>query len=656
MKIKNILNKLAVTAMGACLFITPSCDYLDVVPEEQVMPEDAMKTYNGALGFLYSAYAFSANTTYGDIPYGAYLAETFCTADDIINPHAWVSDAGTTGSYVLMNTLSTQNCNDFWRHDFNGIGQCLFFLEQLDKSDCVERGIVPAAEAEEWRHEAKALMGYYHFLLLRRYGPIPIMTERVALTTPQSEFKGRYHFDYCVEEIVKMLDEAAAGLPASRSAVYTGRMTSTICKAIKAKLLLLAASPLYNGKFPYPDWKNTNFETPGYGYELVSHTYDRSKWERALQATEEAIQWAESQGERSIYRGDEYVNSEITLDNVYIPGGADDEFKKAVLRMKYLTYSGDGEGNHEAIMTTTSTDITTMWFAGYPRNFMTTSDGIIRSGYSGINPTLNAVKWFLTENGLTIETDPEFPAESEWYKSAGLPDGGHRRNYIINLNTKREPRFYAWIGFDGGDYAQKLADGEPVYLNFLSKEAQGLNASARDCTQTGFLSMKHMPPTMTVTKAWAYANYRSPAKKVIRLAELYLNRAECNAVLGNDDAAIRDVNVIRTRAGAKNLTNSMVASGGISVLEWVKRERAIEFFAESMRYWDLRRWVEADKYIGLGMRQGLNALEKENPSFEEFNKPVSLPFPYTWGPRLYLYPIYSDDIYANPQLVQAPGY
>ena len=100
-----------------------------------------------------------------------------------------------------------------------------------------------------------------------------------------------------------------------------GRMTSTICKAIKAKVLLLAASPLYNGSFPYPDFKNTNWETPGYGQELISHTYDASKWNRAYAAANEAINWAENQGDRAIYRGNEYVNANINLDDVYIPGG-----------------------------------------------------------------------------------------------------------------------------------------------------------------------------------------------------------------------------------------------------------------------------------------------------------------------------------------------
>ena len=87
------------------------------------------------------------------------------------------------------------------------------------------------------------------------------------------------------------MDTAATILPAVRETDDLGRATSTICKALKARVLLCAASPLWNGSFPYPNWKNVNFETPGYGMDLVSTTYDRSKWERALTAAQEAI-WA----------------------------------------------------------------------------------------------------------------------------------------------------------------------------------------------------------------------------------------------------------------------------------------------------------------------------------------------------------------------------
>lgn len=657
MKLYKIFNNigLAVLSAGMCAGVS-SCNYLDIVPPEQVQVKDAMENHQNALGFLYSCYAFSKNDNVGEVPYGNYLYDINTTADDILNPHAWASDGNGGPALILLNTLTAQNARDYWGHNYNGIGQCLLFLEQLDACDPLGRGVITAEEDREWRAEAKALSAYYHSIILRRYGPICILEKRLPLDASQSEFPGRYHFDYCVNWICEQLDEAAKDLPAIRDVADMGRMTSTICKAVKAQVLLLAASPLWNGSFPYPDFKNTSWETPGYGYELVSRTYDPEKWTRALAAANEAISWAENQGRRAIYTGDEYVNANINLADLYIPGGASDEFKKAVLRMRYLHYACENEGNREAIMTLVPGGLTTHWFASFPRNIMTLNSGTVLSGYSGFNPTLNAVKRFLTVDGYMPENDPNFPDESEWYQSAGLNDEGVGRSRIINLCVGREPRFYAWIGFDGGDYAMKIANGQPVHLNMLSSRAQGYNSATRDNSVTGFMCQKFMPPVMQISANNAYVGYVSPSRSMIRLAEMYLIRAECNAALGNVGEALRDINVLRRRAGAAELTEGMVNAGGMNIMEWVKNERAIEFFAESKRFFDVRRWAEGEKYFGLGKRQGLNALAKMDPTFEEFNQPTKLPYTYTWGNKLYLYPIEYGDVYANPQLVQNPGY
>ena len=64
----------------------------------------------------------------------------------------------------------------------------------------------------------------------------------------------------------------------------------------------------------------------------------------------------------------------------------------------------------------------------------------------------------------------------------------------------------------------------------------------------------------------------------------------------------------------------------------------------------------ADDYPGEGKNEGLNAIEKLDPSFEEFNKRVLVNQPFRWNKRMYLMPIDYNEIIKNPQLVQAPGY
>lgn len=85
----------------------------------------------------------------------------------------------------------------------------------------------------------------------------------------------------------------------------------------------------------------------------------------------------------------------------------------------------------------------------------------------------------------------------------------------------------------------------------------------------------------------------------------------------------------------------------------------MELYEEGFRYYDVRRWMIAPTMLKAGVRYGLNGLV-ENPSFEEFNQPTLIDQPFKWDNRLYLMPIWSrqgmDELYSNPQLVQAPGY
>ena len=672
MKLKNIFTGTMISLLTASAVGVSSCNYLDIVPPEQVGVNDGMENHTNALGFLYSCYNPMTNVASSELPYYFYLSDLVFANDDILNPHTWATDGGSNGyaGLILLNTLSASKNNPVWTHYYKGIGQCLLFLDKMDECNVVGRGIVDAGEAAEWRAEAKALIAYYHFLLLRRYGPIVICDSRVSMGTPTSGYKGRYHFDYCVDWIADQLDEAEKDLPDYRIEAETGRMTKAICKAIKAQMYLIAASPLWNGQFPYTDFRNTNFETPGYGTELVSRTFDKAKWQRAYDAADEAIRFAESKGNNEIYKGD-YLEKNTDLDHYWIPGNVDDDFKRSVLRMKSLFCTGKGEGNNESIwemIVDNNYYAGTMWLhnPAMPPNMMK-AGAEIQSGNGALNPTLNAVTHFLTKDGYLPENDPNFTPESRWYESAGLPSEGLRRDKVINLNVNREPRFYAWIGFDGGDFMLKLIDGKPVRLNLMQNHNpndakdiigyHGYQPKQRDNGCTGYMYQKHQPATMQINAAsGGYMGFTEQAIKVIRLAEIYLIRAEAAAQLDKTQQAIDDVNEIRERAGAEPLRENMIGVGGMSLLDWVLNERRIEFFAESHRYFDIRRYLKGEQCIGYGKRMGLNILEKENPTFEEFNKPVVLPYPYTWGNKLYLYPIPQDEVYANPQCVQNPGY
>src|SRR5690606_32063059 len=102
--------------------------------------------------------------------------------------------------------------------------------------------------------EVKFLKAFYHFFLMKLYGPIAIVDENLPISaTPEETQVYREPIDVCVDYIVGLLDEAIEDLPPvlNDPGLELGRITKTIALAVKAKVLVWAASPLFNGNPDY---------------------------------------------------------------------------------------------------------------------------------------------------------------------------------------------------------------------------------------------------------------------------------------------------------------------------------------------------------------------------------------------------------------------
>lgn len=641
--LKNI-GKIALLSLALCGGTT-SCNYLDVVPPEQASLPDATKDPESTLGFLFSCYGGIRN------PFDYQTVEA--GADEYVLPPLW-----NTGSQKITWDLNLPtNIADGWSwgSNYRFIGQCLLFLQQLPHA----RGVTDE-QKRAWAAEANFLLAYYHMVTLVAYGPCPITDTYIDQATPESEYNGRMHFDYVKDWICQKFDEVCEDgqLPATRTGDEWGRATSVMAKALKARLLVYAASPLFNGSFPYKDWENTNFETPGYGKELISLKYDRKKWEVAKAACQEAITAAEAAGHKLFSLEDaQSLYQQAGLPLPFVPfksaeGGTadkDKEFMERVQLMRYVVTTRYKEGNRETIWGLANQG--TMIIGSLPHRVIKNNQGTWKAGYSGVSPTLNTVEHFYTENGVPIEKDKQFYPQSEWYQSAGVTD----RSDIIKLNTRREPRFYAWIAFDGGDMGSRIYGGQPLKLEMRNSELHGYNPSSfnRDNCVTGYLSQKFIEPTFAWT-ASAEEKQDKP-RPLIRMAELYLNLAECCAALDEVPQALAQLNIVRKRAGIRELTTSDVTDD-MPIMKWVQNERFVELWGEGHRYYDIRRWMIAPEYMSAGVRRGLNAMSKLDPSFEEFNTPVVISQDFKWTNRMYFLPVFENEVYKNPQLVQAPGY
>lgn len=629
---------------GAC-----ACNFLDIVPPEQAKLKDATKNKDAALGFLHSCYAGIQN------PYNYSTVEA--SSDEWVLPLLW----GESAQKICWGENTAANIADGWRWGtyYRYIGQCLLAKQEFLKAKNLDEN-----DVKKWCVELDFLIAYYHMQVLILYGPCPITDHYIAQNTPENLFPGRSHFDYVVKWICDKFDAVAnSGLlePDSYSDDEWGRATSIMAKALKARLLLYAASPLWNGEFPFREWKNKNYETPGYGYDLVSLEKNPEKWVAAKNACEEAKEAALKAGYKLFDIEDsEKLREQNKISLPYVPfkdensgvsGDQDREFKKRVMLMRYVVTTRYNEGNREII-----------WGIANQGNFINgilphrvikNNNGNWESGYSGVSPTLNILSKFYTENGEIPAKDDNFYREEEYYQRAGISDANPLRKEIIKFNTKREPRFYAWFAFDGGDMGSKLKEGNPLTIDLKNPEMHGFNSDLfnRDNNVTGFYCQKFLEPNF----AWNKSGRATEAKPriLIRLAELYLNLAECYAELGYNHEAIEELNVIRRRAGIRELTMDDLTK--MSALEWVRNERTVELWGEGHRYYDVRRWMIAKDVMGAGVRKGLNATVK-GPSFEEFNKPVEVNQPFKWYDRMYLLPLFHNEVYKNPQFVQAPGY
>jgi hypothetical protein len=649
---KKILLALAIT----CTAI--SCDYLSVIPPEQADLDDLITDNATALNHLYGCYGFLLEEIR---IFPDFTSLDGGGTDECVEPQEWghmcslVRYNMLTPEYITADNLQTNRYP--WTNLYNAIGYCNLFLKNMEET----KAELDPELRQQYIAEAQYLKAYYHYKALAIFGPCPISDKLLSTNISKEEIPGRSHFDYCVDYIVGLLDEAAQSLPSvDPGPDYCGRATSIACKALKARVLLLAASPMWNGSFPDKSWKNVNFETPGYGLELVSPTFSQEKWTRARTAAQEALSAATSAG-YSLFgtEASEILRTNQNIPLPAVPGKGETEediqFRTQVMMLRYMMTTNPAEGNKETIWGVPQVD-RQFRMASMPHYILNTD--VQPNGYGawgGLSPTLYTVQHFFTEKGVIPKDDPDFTPESDWYTSAEMPE-----HDIIKLNVGREPRFYAWIAFDGSEYSPVLANRQPVICHMRDPQQGGYNAAkwgTRNYCITGFLNIKYVHPNLYYTGVSNKSNYTDCyyPHALLRLAELYLILAECDAWTGNEADGLENLNAIRKRAGVPEWTSGSLAAAKKTLLDAVLEERFVELYMEDHRYFDIRRYLHGKEQMGRQNFWGLDAV-RTGPSFEEFNTPVLIPQPIQWHERQYLMPVPNDEVYSNPQMVQAPLY
>ncbi len=629
---RKILNIL----LFSLFFLITSCNYLDIVPDEYVKEENTYETPLRVKEYLYSCYSY--------LP----------TNRQISNNAYWMMCAGETSIYRyelfthfnegLYNPTNLHMTWENWSPIWSGIRQCYQFLDILGKT----KNVVPE-DLQHYRGEAKFLIAYYHFLSLRSYGPTLIMDHLIDQNDPIEKFPERSSYDEVVEFINQTLDEALPDLADNFGGQDYGRATKLAVWALKSRLYLYAASPLFNGNSEmYAD-----FVSKIDGRHLISQEYSIEKWQRAADESKAAIDKLEAWGFRL------YSDVEAGEPDMNKPGLPN----KAQRRIRYSIM--DYNSNPEVIWADTRReDFYDIQNRSAPRQWI----GFVNPGAGCICPTLQTVESFYTKNGLPIDQDKTFDYENR-YKMVELPadyDGNHYSDIsngnTIKLHLDREPRFYAWVGFHNGHVEVAKHNGvetnsDPAKMTIVVKlrnhDPFGKNDKDILYPITGYQNKKFVHPRYDA------APIQYPLS-LFRMAELYLNYAEALVELDRLDEAKIYIDKVRERAGIPSIDdawNNFSKNPGYQntkegLREIVRRERCLELYLEGHKFFDIRRWKIAEQFLGIPDK-GLNAAGNTD---EEFYQVVEIPLLRTFHKGQYLMPIDANEVNKMPQLVQNPYY
>ncbi|WP_436489764.1 RagB/SusD family nutrient uptake outer membrane protein [Chitinophaga sp. ARDCPP14] len=611
--------------------------YLDIVPDNVATIDYAFRLRSTAERFLFTCYSYMPAL-------GNFDGNPSNAAGD----EYWLPVTNTSNAWqIARGNQNVVNCYmNYWQGTaggkdlFEGIRQCNIFLENIGKVPDME-----STEKERWAGEAKFLKAYYHFWLFQMYGPVPLIKNNVPVSAGEEEvYPAREPVDSCVNYIAKQLDEAAAQLPdkIENEVSELGRVTKAIALTVKAQVLVLAASPLFNGNSDHAGFKGPD------GRLLFAQTNDPQKWVRAAAACKAALTLCESQGYKLYTFNPQFFQYKIS-DTTRI----ELSIRNAVCE----------KWNPEIIWGHTNSLAGSIQASATPRG-LDPSKTANSATVGNIAPTLKIAQLFYTNHGVPITEDKTWDYNGRFK----LRTGTHAYRYDLQegyqtaaLHFDREPRFYADLGFDGGIWYGQGLFNDNANLFFVSSK-KGQPASAQNQSSysvTGYWPKKLVNFNNVIGDGTTYTiqNYPWP---ILRLANLYLLYAEAeNEANGPSAEVYRYINLIRERAGltsvesawtnyARNPAKFTTKEG---MRDIIQRERLIELAFEGQRYWDLRRWKKAVDELNKPITGWDLAQEDATAYYRE-----KVIYNQVFTTRDYLWPIPESELLSNKKINQNPGW
>ena len=582
-----VLGLLSAICVSSCVDKLAVGDaFLEKAPGVDVNIDTVFTSAEYTRNFLWSAYGqIYCTYTSGNMMNGApidVLSDTY---------HCYVSWGGPKQSYYPGSL--TEDAQDTDDGNFQGkfsystknpsasasgrvsiyetVRKCWQIIENIDKVPDMDEN-----EKSRLRGEAYTIMASRYYDAFRNFGGLCLVKKAYAVG---ENFTSGRSTAWETVEFIDSLTQCAIkepgfiwNIPNADVGQWSGRLTKASAYALGAKVWMFAASPLFNNSEPYMQYSAdkttefTNIEHVWFGKE------DRSLWEKCLKYCDDFFAQNEANG--NYYQ-------------LIQPATQDEAGYRTAYRRAYR-YRND-ETHHEKI------------FDAHPTQLFSDSvtDGVVTNSWGwgwagfaidclrqgGAVPTNELQEFFGMQDGRN------FPY-SDIYGAGKNPNG-------YDMFADRDPRLYETISVPrqslpaGFDYAsQTYADiwvGGAMYFN---KDNFG-DANSDDAA-SGLRKFKWMLDYQN-----GKMNDEFIGVSYIRLAEMYLIRAEARAETGNLTGALDDLHAVRSRVGLGRLEKMNpelnLTSNKDNLIEEILRERVCEIGAEcGDRLYDMVRRKRQD--------------------------------------------------------------
>lgn len=502
---------------------------------------------------------------------------------------------------------------DHFGQNWMYIRECYLVKENINKVPDMDQPL-----KDYIKGEATALIAYRYMGMFYRYGGLPLVDK--SYTSEDDLFIKRSSLSDTYDFVLRLIDEAYGALPDKWDAKYTGRMTQGAALAMKARLQLFAARPLFNSATSYI----SNPETDAL---VCFGQQDAGRWDEAITSNEAVLTWASANGYAIRNTGGAGVGkaNPNAIDDygtaLSLPGNSE-----VILAYKYNETNMWGDGNGLPYYYNLS---------AYWQNNRWDTD------------VLGLLENFLENYYLADGTEADWPQVGE---SAPRPISEWNHN-MDNI----EPRFKVDYIAPGAPSASNPGD------NNWSLTGWGRRTSNAEPTDKfpGIAGTDKGSGASTkfYYKAGGRTWFEPP---LFRMAEIHLNLAEAYNETGNSSKALEQLNIVHNRAGLPAITETDQAK--LRRIIW--REKAIEFMGENQRYYDVKHWKHpeiGDGIVGGQMRE-LQFYFNDRNGDKNGNLRESLIHYWNantyisyWNPKMYLEPIPQSEINKGI-IVQNPGY